>query len=108
MQPVARVVDINIIEKEHNTYLPEGTELFSREQIDELMQPVDHGCFEIIPENMTIEYMRRDRFAGEALQGLLAGMETDGRLAPENIARRAVQLADALIRELDKAHSNGE
>ena len=53
-----------------------------------------------LSENDKIEL--RQRYAGLAMQGMLANSSGKGVLSPNNVARGGGKYADALIKELDK------
>jgi len=50
----------------------------------------------------SIGLTKREYFAGLAMQGILAQKNTRDFLPPEYVAQCSVQLADALLLELDK------
>lgn len=44
----------------------------------------------------------RQRYAGLAMQGMLANSFGEDVLSPDNVAKMSIKYADALIKELDK------
>lgn len=50
-----------------------------------------------------VQLTKREYFAAVALQGLVAGYSTKEGVVAEAAAQWAVELADALIKQLDKA-----
>lgn len=44
----------------------------------------------------------RDRFAGQAMEGLLLGITSDAMVYADRLARDAYCIADAMLRERDK------